>query len=95
MFVGDFVFVVGVEVDAFFGGDVVVDAEDRAGWADVVPETVGDDGLAPNPGGEVDRVEIAEGADDGVVEVGEALEEGGDLGVWAGGGNFDGSAIIT
>ena len=27
--------------------------------------------------------------------MGEALEKGGDLGVWAGGGDFDGSAIIT
>src|SRR5688500_16801273 len=57
--VGDFVFVEGVDLDGHVGGgDVVVDGEDRARGADVVPEAVGDHRAALDAWGEVEAVVV-------------------------------------
>src|SRR2546423_538570 len=51
-----------VDLDLLFGGDVVVDAEDRARGTDVVAEAVAEDRAALDPGGEVEAVAVGEGA---------------------------------
>src|SRR5687768_6786787 len=46
--IGDLVLVKSVNIDVLLDRDLVVNAENRAGRADIIPEAVRDDGLAPN-----------------------------------------------
>ena len=76
------VFVEWINFDLFLCHDVIVDAEDRARRANIVPEAIADDRPAFDSGRQVQAVKIAERADDLLVQLRECFAEAGDFWIW-------------